>query len=266
MEQYIIYIIIGIIGGLLVGLIGGGIGSIVVPTLIPLLVAQGVNYDTSVHLAIGTSLCIVLVTTSIATIGHNFRRLIYWPVLKFLIPSTIAGAIIGSSIATLLSGKILQIVFGLFLILTAFFITRIRDHDLSLSKSRDLPAPFKLATVSTILAIFSTILGISDGLLLVPFLKSYKMPMRDTIAIATACAFSASLAGVIPFLLTGYLDKNLPANSFSYIYLPAFIIIALVCCLSTPAGILLNRILPEKKLKSIFAVFLFAIGIKMLLI
>jgi uncharacterized protein len=266
MEIYVIYIIVGIIGGLLVGLVGGGIGPIVVPTLISLLIAKGIDYDIAVHLAVGTSLCIVLTTTSISIAGYHVGKLIYWPILKNLLPGTVVGAVIGSSTAALLSGKMLQIIFGIFLIMTALFILRIKHYDTVVSSNIKLPNPRKLTIMSALLAACSTILGVSDGLLLVPFLRNYKMPMRDTIAIATVCAFSASLTGAIPFLLIGYFDKNLPINTFSYIYLPAFIIIALVCCLSTPIGVILNKVLPEKKLKSVFAIFLFIIGIKMLII
>ena len=266
MLAYLLYLIVGAVGGLLIGLVGGGIGPIVVPTLLFLLNKAGVEKSAAVHLAVGTSLAIVLVTTTISISGFQLGKLIQWPLLKRLLPGTLLGALAGSVGSALLSGVFLQIMFGIFLIIVAILTLKIKGELSQDNKIVELPSGAIIFICTVLLSAISTILGVSDGLLLVPFLRRYQLPMRDTIATATVCAFSASVAGLIPYLLIGAHATNLPPNSFGFIYVPAFILIGIASCTTTPIGVYLNKILPEKKLKSIFSYFLMIIGLKMMFI
>lgn len=266
MDSYVIYLLLGVIGGVLVGLIGGGIGPIVIPVLIYTLVHAGVNQDIAVHLAVGTSLCVVLMTTTVAICGYRIGKLINVPLLKRLLPGTVLGALFGSFGSALLSGKILQGILGVFLILLGLVIFRIKNQPLEKNTEHRLPSHLWLFIFTALLSGFSTILGISDGLLLIPFLRRFSFSMQSTIATSTVCAFFASLLGTIPYLLIGMHAIHLPEHTFGYVYLPAFFSITFASCLFSSVGVYLNKRLPEKKLKTIFAVFMIIVGAKTILI
>ena len=73
-----------------------------------------------------------------------------------------------------------------------------------------------------------------------------------------------AIAGALGYMVAGLHVVNLPSHSIGFIYLPAFIIIALASLISAPFGALLVQKLSVKKLKKIFAVLLISIGLNML--
>jgi uncharacterized membrane protein YfcA len=58
----------------------------------------------------------------------------------------------------------------------------------------------------------------------------------------------------------------MPAYSVGYIYLPAFVGIAIASSQFARVGAKLAHTLPQKHLKKIFAIFLMVIGVRFLLI
>jgi uncharacterized membrane protein YfcA len=265
MDSYIIYLIIGAVGGLLVGLIGGGIGPIVIPALMFTLLRAGVTKDIAVHLAVGTSLCVVLATTTVTIAGYRMSQLINWELFKRIVPGTLIGAMLGSSGSALLSGKILQEVLGVFLILLALIILKNNPCSLEQKAKKELPGQVPLFVSTLLLSGCSTVLGISDGLFLVPFLSQFNFSLRQTIATSTVCAFAASFLGTIPYLVIGIQAKNLPEHTFGYVFVPAFFAIMLTSSLFSPIGVYLNKIVPEKKLKLVFALLMIGAGTKIVL-
>lgn len=261
MEIYIIYILVGLVGGLLVGFVGGGMGVLSVPALMLVLKNSGINPDITSHLAIGTSLALVATTTAISSVGYQLNRLISWHLFKKLVGGIIFGALIGSAVSIALSGRFLQMIFGVFLIGVALLLTKSMDT-IDIPK-KTLPLPFQFTLATSTLSSISTFFGVSDSLLLVPFLRRYDYSLQSVIATSSLCNFIASVVGSAYYLYVGLNDGNLPTNSFGYIYLPAFTTILLASSLATPIGIYLNKVLPEKILKTTFAILLSGVGLKM---
>ena len=107
----ILYLFIGVFTGLLAMLFGFGGGFVVVPILFWLLPWHGVSTDLAIHIAVGTSLMLMLINMIYTTILHLRRQNLDFLLLKQMLPLLIIGAMIGASIANLINAQLLKNIF-----------------------------------------------------------------------------------------------------------------------------------------------------------
>lgn len=90
--ELIIYLLIGAIAGFAAGLFGVGGGLIIVPILY--LVFTQMNYDADVimHMALGTSLATIIVTSISSVMAHHKRGAVLWSVFCNLAPGLMIGS------------------------------------------------------------------------------------------------------------------------------------------------------------------------------
>jgi uncharacterized membrane protein YfcA len=121
-----------------------------------------------------------------------------------------------------------------------------------------------LTIAGLVIGFVSAVLGIGGGTLTVPLLAKYQIPMRNTVAVSSACGLPIALAGSISYALLGWQKVGLPEGSFGYIYLPAFLGVVLSSILVAPIGAKWANRLPTKKLKQYFSILLFIVAGKLL--
>lgn len=80
----LIYFLIGGIAGFTAGLFGVGGGLIIVPILYVVFQQQGYPLNVIMHLALGTSLATILVTSISSTLAHHKKMQYFWPVVKIV--------------------------------------------------------------------------------------------------------------------------------------------------------------------------------------
>ena len=131
LEAALVAFAISIVGGAIGALLGLGGGIIVVPGLTLLL---GID----VHTAIGASLIAIIATSSGAAAAYVRERMTNIRLAMLLELGTTLGAVAGAGLAGVLSGDVLQVVFGIIMALTALQMLREK------SKSATLP-PDRLA-------------------------------------------------------------------------------------------------------------------------
>ncbi|NCP78419.1 MAG: sulfite exporter TauE/SafE family protein, partial [Desulfuromonadales bacterium] len=105
-------VVLAACAGLLAGLLGIGGGVILVPFFLWLFKEAGMPPQLIVHSAFGTSLCIIMPTAISSTLGHLRRRNVDWHQVFYLDLGGGFGALLGSSLAAMLSGNILRAFFG----------------------------------------------------------------------------------------------------------------------------------------------------------
>jgi uncharacterized membrane protein YfcA len=98
----------------------------------------------------------------------------------------------------------------------------------------------------------------------VPYLQWCNVPMRQAVATSSACGLPIALAGATGFIVAGWGGPALPVWSSGYLYWPAFAGIAVASVLLAPVGARLAHRLPTAVLKRFFALFLAALGLRML--
>ncbi len=111
--SYIVIAIIGLLGGLASGLFGVGGGAVFVPLLIILR-----NWDP--HLAVGTSLSVVVPTALLAAAVHGRAGMIDWKTAGLLAVFALLGAWFGAGLSLKLDILVLRRYFALFLFVMAF--------------------------------------------------------------------------------------------------------------------------------------------------
>ena len=106
--------------GFLGSLTGLGGGVVIVPLL---TVALGVD----VHYAIGASLVSVIATSSGSAAAYLKEGFTNMRVGIFLEVATTSGAIVGASVATILPGAAIEVVFGVVLLVSVYLTLSLRE-------------------------------------------------------------------------------------------------------------------------------------------
>jgi uncharacterized protein len=84
--ELIIFLAIGAIAGFTAGLFGVGGGIIIVPILYVVFTKMSYGPEVVMHLALGTSLATIIVTSISSLLAHHKKGAVIWPVFKNLAP------------------------------------------------------------------------------------------------------------------------------------------------------------------------------------
>ena len=80
--ELITFLIIGAFAGFAAGLFGVGGGTIIVPLLFIVFTQMGYSPDVIMHLALGTSLATIVVTSISSLLAHHKNGAVMWSVFK----------------------------------------------------------------------------------------------------------------------------------------------------------------------------------------
>jgi len=260
MSLYLLYLLLGAAAGLVAGLLGVGGGLIVVPALVIGFTIQGVSAGVLTHLAVGTSLATIVVTSVSSMRSHHKRGAVDWDVFRALAPGIALGAWLGASLAALLSGPALQTTIGVILFCIALQMGFGREP----AAHRALPGPAGLLAAGASIGGVSAVCGIGGGSLTVPFLRWCNTDMRRAVGTSAACGLPIALVGAATNVAQGWDEPGLPEHALGFVYLPAFLGIVLASTPMARAGARLAHRLPPRTLQRIFAGFLFAVSVKFL--
>lgn len=258
MTYLLIYLLVGAVTGVLAGLFGIGGGTIIVPAIILTLHWQGVSAEVYTHIAIGTSLAAISMTSLSSIYAHHRRGAVRWPLAGQLVGGVCVGVWLGAAFASGLSGAVLQFCFGVFLLAVAiqlFFSLQPQRQQEQL-----WPLPLMLPS-GGVIGFLSSLFGIGGGSLTVPFLRWRGVPMQQAVATSSAVGFPLALAGALSYAYQGWGNPLLPEASSGFVYWPAFAGIAVTSVGFARFGAQLAHRLDAHKLQRIFAIFTFAIGV-----
>lgn len=114
-EWIVLYMALGAIAGFMAGLLGLGGGGILVPLLASIFTMQGMSADNVVHLALGTSLACMIISSTASIRAHAFRGAIMWRVASGMAPGIVIGAFLAAHAATNLNSIFIAVFFTLFM-------------------------------------------------------------------------------------------------------------------------------------------------------
>ncbi|TKB44240.1 sulfite exporter TauE/SafE family protein [Thalassotalea mangrovi] len=258
---FLICMALGMVVGFLAGLLGIGGGLIIVPALVFVLPMLNIQGEIALHIALATSLASIVVTSSTAALNHYKLGNIPVPLAKVLMPFVAVGAVLGAVLADEMSTKALTTFFSTFVILLAcYMLFSIRQ-----TVHRNLPGKPALRIVAVITGVIASLMGISGGAILVPFLTYCGVNILRSIGVATACGMIVSLFGTVAYIFAGIGHHNLPDWSVGYVYLPAVLGISLTSTILARYGVKLATQLPVKTIKKVFAAFLIVVAVEMMI-
>lgn len=247
-----LYLVLGAIVGLLAGMLGVGGGLIIVPVLAAMFAAQDMPAEIIMHLALGTSLATILLTSISSVYSHHKHGAVSWSRAARLTPGILLGAWCGGLVAGALDSSVLKPVFAIFELCVAGYMLwghRVSAHEES-------PGLLNFTASGGVIGTISALVGIGGGTMTVPWLMWYGSQIHRAIATSAAVGFPIALAGALSYLYSGWQHPLLPERTLGYIYLPALAGIILSSVLFAPLGAKLAHSLDTVKLKKVFAVLL----------
>lgn len=257
--ELIIFLAIGALAGFTAGLFGVGGGLIIVPILFIVFSHMGYDPNVIMHMALGTSLATIIVTSISSVMAHHKRGAVLWQVFKNLAPGLVIGSFLGAGIAGLLSGAKLQLIIGVFAIWVAYRM--FSSANVVVDESKHLPSPLMQGVAGTGIGIASAIFGIGGGSLTVPYLNKNGVVMQKAVATSAACGLPIAIAGAIGFMFFGAKAQHQIENAIGYVHIYAFIGISLMSFVTAKVGAKVAHALSAAVLKKCFAVLLTSVGI-----
>jgi len=260
-EWILLYLALGAFVGFMSGLLGVGGGGILVPLLTFIFSWQGIGAQNSVHLALGTSLTCMIISSTSSMRAHALRGAVAWNVVAGMAPGIIAGAFLATQVAANVNPTGVALFFALFMALVAvqiFLGWRPAPGAAPTRFGGLLAAGAGIGSVSALAAV-------GGGFLTLAYLGYKNLDAKKAIGTAAAIGFPIAIAGTLGYLVSGWSSTASEPNTLGFIYVPAFLAISVASYLAAPVGARLSHNLPEARLKKIFAVISLALSVTMLL-
>lgn len=260
-EWIVAFLVLGAVVGFMAGLLGIGGGGIMVPVLTSIFLAQGVPVDEVVHLALGTSMASIVMTSFASMRAHKKHNNVLWDVMKVMAIGVIIGTFSATFLATYLKSAQLAIFFSIFMA----YVSIQMAIDKKPKPSRQIVGSKGLFGGGLFIGIISALVSIGGGSLTVPFLVWQNVDLKKAIGTSAAIGFPLSIAGTLGYMVNGMQQTHGSSElMLGFVYLPGVILISMMSFFTAPYGAKVAHKLPVAKLKKVFALLLMALSLKML--
>ncbi len=258
-DMYLWFVVAGSFAGVCAGLFGVGGGLIIVPALVWILTAYGMPNDVVAHVAVGTALATIILTSVSSMSAHHKRGGVRWDIFKNMAKGLVLGSLVGAWIATMIEGKALQTIIGAGAMLMAIKMLFFPNKE---NPSKALPKDYVQASVGVGIGLLSAIFGIGGGSLTVPYLSHNGVPMKQAVGTSAACGLPIAVAGAVGFMWFGResMSQLEVSGTVGFIHVGAFVSISIVSFVMAKVGAKLAHVLPAQTLKRAFGVLLLVVG------
>lgn len=259
---FVITLLLGAVVGLLAGLLGIGGGLIVVPALVMMLPAfDVVSSADAMLIAVATSLASIIITATSSVRAHHKLGNVPWHIALSVVTGAAIGAWSVGYFAHHIGGELLQLIFGVAVLLLALRMLGSRSP----VGSKTMPGKALTTLISAVLGALASLLGIGGGALFVPVLNYFSVEMRQAIGCAAASGIAIAVFGTLGYVIAGWRHYQFEQGFIGYIYLPALLGIVLTSAFTAPLGAKMTQRLPVLTIKRVFGVFLLLVSAKMIL-
>ncbi len=259
LTAWVAYLLLGAVAGFLAGLLGVGGGLIIVPVLSLVFAVQHFPESHLLHLALGTSLASIVFTSISSLRAHDAHGAVNWRIWRQITPGIVTGTLAGSALAAWLSSGFLKAFFVVFL----FYVGTQMMLDIRPKAARDLPGLPGMFAAGNVIGAVSSLVGIGGGTLSVPFMTWCNVKLHEAIGTSSAIGLPIALAGAVGYAVNGWGVPGLPKGSVGFVHLPALAGIVVASVATAPLGARLAHRLPVKRLKKVFALLLYVMGLRM---
>jgi len=250
----------GVFTGILAGLLGVGGGIIAVPVIYQVLVFTDTSPAHLMHIAVGTSLALIIPTSIRSARAHHARGAVLPAVLRRWSVPLVLGVSAGVWLATLLHSAFLALVFAGVVLAMSAYLGFAGD---GFRLGTRLPEGLRGAAIPATVGAVSALMGIGGGSLSVPAMTAYGIPVLHAVGTSAAFGLLIAVPGALGFMLTGWQQPGLPPLSLGYVNLLAFACLLPTTLLAVPLGVRLAHRIPGPWLRRSFALFLLLMGLRM---
>lgn len=242
----------GVISGLLAGIFGIGGGAVLVPVFYQVMGPLGIDEAVRMHLAVGSSLAIIVPTSIRSFTAHRARGAVDMELLRsFLIPVPV-GVVLGSLTAAYISSGGLRTIFAVITLLVAFRLLFNRD---SWRLGSSLPGNPTIGIVGGTIGYLSTLMGIGGGVLNNTFMTLFGSPMHRAVATSSGVGALIAIPGTIGYIWAGWGNPLLPIASTGYVNWIAVALIIPIAIVVTPYGVRIAHAASKRQLEIGFGLF-----------
>jgi len=251
---------LGLASGFIAGLFGVGGGLTIVPILLLLFQAQGFPDAQIMHLALGTAMATIVVTSISSMRAHHRQGGVRWDIFRSMAPGLVGGTLLGSLFASRVPTDAMAMAFTVIVYWAALQMLL----DIKPKPTRQLPGSGGLLGVGGLIGGVSSLVAAGGGFLSVPFMVLCNVPIRQAVGTSAALGFPIAAAGVVGYIAGGWGVADLPGPHLGFVYLPAFVGVVVSTVFMAPVGARMAHRLPVKQLKRAFGVMLALLASKML--
>lgn len=259
LELMVIFALLGAFVGIMAGLLGIGGGGILVPIFTSIFIYQQFPLEQVVHVALGTSMACIMVTSFSSLRAHHANGGVIWPLVKVMAPWIIIGTFAATFVAAQLSSKVLAVFFAIFMAYVASQMFRSKPVQASSAQAGKL----ELSLVAAFIGAISALVSIGGGSLSVPYLTWRNLDIRKAIGTSAALGLPIAVTGTLGYVINGIHSGIILPHTIGFVYWPAFLLVMVPSYFTAKIGAGLTQSLPVKTLKRIFGVLLLLLSIKM---
>lgn len=252
----------GSVAGYASGLFGIGGGAILVPVFI--LIFGLVDPQSSpAHMALGTSLGIIMLNTLMSAYKQHKLGNIDWNFFKYWVTSLIPGVITGGILMFFIPGLMIKLLFMGLLLFSLVMLLNSPKHEYSPQESKDnkrYKINHKHLSSSFGIGGLSVLLGIGGGSLTVPYARRIiKMPIQTALGLASISGVLIGIGGTIMAIIIGWFHpNNTIAYSLGYVHIPSVLLVLPFSFWFAPKGVQLANRLDDNINHRLFVALLIA--------
>jgi uncharacterized membrane protein YfcA len=259
----ILFLLAGaVLAGFLAGFFGVGGGIVLVPILLAYFQAAGVSSLVATHLTFGTSLLVIIFTSLSSAYEYTKNKHVIWRAVLLIGLASVCGAWLGASIAAGLEGKSLQRIFAVVVVMAAVrLLSEQRKPKADPEPNTGVPA---LLATGVVTGAVSSLAGVGGGIFSIPMMYSLlHFPLKKALGTSSATIVITAVAAVAGYIIRGWGNPLLPSHTVGYVsYLAAIPLVVGSIPLARVGASLAHRT-RSARLRTIFAVFLLVIAVRM---
>lgn len=248
----------GVGAGLLAGLIGIGDGIVIVPVVYYGLVSSGMAPDEAVHVAVATSLALILPAAIVSFLAHRRAGNTDFAFLRDWGPAIAIGVVAAQFAAPHVRGTVMTAIFAVMcLIFAVHFAFPQRFHPIT----EQPPGGRFRHMAGVVIGITSGFAGIGGGILTNIVMTLSGLPMHKSIGRAAAAGVVVSVPAT---LAAAFVSQSHHAFEVGSIDLAIWVCIAPAQAVAAWFGARVAQFVSAEHLSRVFAITLTATGVTML--
>lgn len=260
LQTIIYFLLIGSFVGVLSGLFGIGGGGIIVPMLTIIFFSHGLDEKSIVHIALGTSMAIIIITSISSIKAQQKKRAIVWDIVRMMAPGILIGTFLVTFIASKLDSFYLSIIFSIFMLYSSiqmFVGKKPKTESKVFSKKTHFLS-------GGVIGGLSSLVSIGGGILSVPYLLMQNINIKKAIATSSAIGLPIAISGTIGYIINGWHNTSMETFTIGYVNIVAFACVSVASFITAPIGVMLVHKVNVDIMKKLFSLLPFVLSIRMI--
>jgi len=256
---------VGALAGFFAGVFGIGGGAVLVPVFYECFRLAGVPLEVRMPLCVGTSLAVIIPTSSRSFRAHYLRGAVDMGIVGAWRLVVVLGVIAGSVTARYAPERLFKFVFVGVAWSAAARLFLAREN---WRFGDDVPTGFLMKVYGFLVGLLSTLMGVGGGLFSNLLMTFYGRPIHQAVATSSALAVLISIPGAIGYIYAGWpAAAHYPQVTalqwpfaLGYVSLNGALLVMPTSLVTAPLGVMTAHAMSKRTLEVAFGCYLFIVG------